>query len=407
MEDKVPNKGKSKAEDILKSKLDAVGDSPDSNSNKTQHLTQAVVSGATNKMADPAASSKISAAGPQPMPDNSFREMADAIKNMTQTIGSLVSNVAGPSQPRAPINDEDDMLYFDQDDEDEYASDDYDENELLGFANDGTPISKKRTVPQELPSKKLKFLEKMKTEASSEEPKGPKINSLLAENVTNFMRNKSDEAKLAKVMDLFNPPENCEGLDTIRVNDSIWRRISHDARTQDLKMQRVHNSLIKGVTAVVQMIDKLLHDWDSDTHVLPEESFGSIMDTATNAMKVLGNTNFELAMRCREFLRSAISPDYAYLCSANSPFSSKLFGEDVLKTIKELSDVNKVTNQVFHRRSYESYRGRSRVRGRGYAPRGEASRTGSSRGRVRGRGTRRAYRQSGDQTAQSPAPQQQ
>ena len=95
-------------------------------------------------------------------------------------------------------------------------------------------------------------------------------------------------------------------------------------------MQKVHVALIKGTSALVKMVDHLLKDWDADSSTLAEESFQKIMENATNSVKILGSCNFEVCMRRREFLRSAISLDFAHLCSASSPYASKLFGKDDL-----------------------------------------------------------------------------
>ena len=336
-------------------------------------------------------------AGLQQMPpdNNPMSEMAQAIKDMSQTLNQFMSS-----------NNyyDDDALLYEEDDYEIPAGEDIEdeatENELLGFANDGTPVTRsKRKLEKDvaLPNKKLRALEFMRTEANTEEAKGPNINQMLADNVTNFMRNRPDDSKLSKTMENYVPPENCPGLETIKVNESIWRKISHEARSQDLKMQKAHTALIKGTTALVQLVDTLVKDWDADKGSLSEESFHKIMENATNSLKILGGCNFEISMRRREFLRSAIAPDFAHLCSASAPFTSKLFGEDVVRTIKELSDVNKVTSQVFHRRGsgYE-YRGRGRARGRGYGSRGDAK-GGPYKGRGRGRGQRRPYRQPAQQ----------
>ena len=354
-----------------------------------------------DKMAADAAnaSNPMKKAGPQPQSADSMTQMAQAISAMSQTLSQFMA--------QSTYQDDDDaILYDDEFDYDQVeAIDESTESELLGFANDGTPVTRPKRASEskenELPSKKQKILEKMKTEATSDEPKGPCINQLLADNVTNFMRNKPDETKLSKTMEEYLPPDNCPGLENIRVNESIWRKIPHDAKTQDLKMQKVHAALIKGTSALVKMVNLLLNDWDADSGTLAENSFQSIMENATNSLKILGSCNFELCMRRREFLRSAISPDFAHLCSASAPYTSKLFGEDVLKTIKELSDVNKVTNQVFHRPYGFAYRGRGRGRGRGTKT--EAGKGGPFKTRGRGRGQRRPYRpnpaQQGDSSA--------
>ena len=53
-------------------------------------------------------------------------------------------------------------------------------------------------------------------------------------------------------------PENCDGLSKITVNQVIWDRISAEARTSDVEMQRVQTALVKGTTNVALIADLLL-----------------------------------------------------------------------------------------------------------------------------------------------------
>lgn len=410
---KEPQKVTKKGEEILVSKLKATELAPTSNSILTQGAER-------NKMADSAVSKNSGsiiapttttvAAGPQPeATSDSLRQMATAIQSMSQQMSLFMSAQAGQEDDTMT-----DQYDYGEDYDCYYDEDEYDENELLGFANDGTPVVRKKRpaeaatpVVPDLDSKKLKLLEQMKTESSTEEPKGPKIQELLAQNVTNFMRNRPDEAKLNKAMDDYLPPENCPGLETIRVNPNIWRNISHEARTQDLKQQRLHRSFIKGVSAMVQMIDILVTDWDAHTGILNEDAFQRIMSHATNSLKFLGNSNFGLCMRRREFLRSAIKPEYMHLCSTSAPFTTQLFGDEVLKTIKELSEENRVTNPVFQRPA-NPFRGRGRGRGRASYPArsgkgGPFKNRGRARGRGRGRGQRQPLLESQEGDSQDPS----
>ena len=72
------------------------------------------------------------------------------------------------------------------------------------------------------------------------------------------MRNKPEENNLNSMFEKYLAPDNCAGLETIKVNRSIGECIPRNAHTNDLRMQRVHEPLIKGVTAFVLALDKLI-----------------------------------------------------------------------------------------------------------------------------------------------------
>jgi len=237
-------------------------------------------------------------------------------------------------------------------------------------------------------SKKAKFFSMLKAESKSVDAKGPKINEQLASSITEFMRNKPEESKTRELYESILTPENCPGLDKITVNEAIWSRISSEDRSHDAKMQRPQNALIKGVTSFAQMFDCLLESWDGETEKLAETKMTEIMEMATKAFKAFGAANFELVMRRREGMKHAISKDYAHLCAPSVPFSDKLFGDDVNKTIKEIDEENKVNRKAVLSRqplkpkqqynqqrsfnypgpstSYQGYRNQSRDRGRNY-----------------------------------------
>ena len=53
-------------------------------------------------------------------------------------------------------------------------------------------------------------------------------------------------------------PSNCEALTKVTVNQLAWDNLSSDIRSQDIRMQKVQTSLIKGLTGVVRATDKML-----------------------------------------------------------------------------------------------------------------------------------------------------
>lgn len=220
------------------------------------------------------------------------------------------------------------------------------------------------------------LLASLEKKSSSREKTGPKLNEVLAKNITALMRQKPEDDMEKNVLDKINRPENCAGLTKVKVNQVIWDRISAEARTTDVKMQRVQTALVKGTTCVALVANKILNlvsDKDGEKKQNIEQELNGIWQTTEDALVCLGAANWELSQRRRDLLKSQISKEYGHLCAQKVPFTDMLFGENVTKQIKDITDDNKVTHKLldqkygWRRGSRGStrgvYRGRANYRG--------------------------------------------
>lgn len=213
------------------------------------------------------------------------------------------------------------------------------------------------------------FLQSLQNKASNKEKTGSKINETLATNTTTLMRQKPDEECEKNTFNHILRPENCDGLSRITVNQVIWDRISAEARTNDVKMQRVQTALVKGTTNVALIADLLL----KHSNEIPQELGEQIWKLSEDSLVCLGAANWELVQRRREALKPQISRHYSHLCAQKTPYTDMLFGDNITKQIKDITDDNKVTDKVLdHNRKWPrmssrgkrgSYRGRGNTRG--------------------------------------------
>lgn len=101
-----------------------------------------------------------------------------------------------------------------------------------------------------------------------------------------------------------------------------------------------------------------------------------LLGNATESLALLGHANRQLCMLRRESMKPDMKGEYTHLCSHNLKYTDYLFGDDVPKTVKDITDCSKISNKIGigYR---EGFRGRStRGRARGRFVRGAA------RGRV-------------------------
>lgn len=160
------------------------------------------------------------------------------------------------------------------------------------------------------------------------EQDGADIHGNLANIVQKLLKDKPEEDKLNEVKKRYLRPKNCEMLAETRVNLAIWNNLSERARTSDLKLQKVQKSLIKGSTAVVQVVNDLISKPDMPSNC-------QIIKQLMDGVLLMGNANIELNLRRREALKPELHTSYRYLCAPSNPITTELFGDDLPKAVKD------------------------------------------------------------------------
>ena len=73
-----------------------------------------------------------------------------------------------------------------------------------------------------------------------------------------------------------------------------------------------------------------------------DDTVGSFMD----GVLLLANANQELNYRRRELMRPQFNASYRHLCSPSNPVTSLLFGDDLPKAVKDISDTNRLSSKL-------------------------------------------------------------
>ena len=100
------------------------------------------------------------------------------------------------------------------------------------------------------------------------------------------------------------------------------------------EFQKVQKSLIKGIIVVVSEVNKLI----GNSEIQKEETVCALMD----GVLLLANANQELNYRRREFMRPQLNTNYRHLCSPSNPVTAELFGDDLPKAVKDITDTNRL-----------------------------------------------------------------
>ena len=183
------------------------------------------------------------------------------------------------------------------------------------------------------------FLKTVQNDLKSEET-GPPIHEELAKIVTRLVRDGMLEERLQENINKYPQSENCEGLTKVRVNQLIWDNLSSTIRSQDLKFQKVQTSVVKGMTTLARVTDAILKR-------VNEINGGKVLaQEAIDSLSHLAHANTELNNRRKELIKPDLHTDYKHLCSASTTVTAELFGDDLSKQVKDISEVNRVGRKV-------------------------------------------------------------
>ena len=168
---------------------------------------------------------------------------------------------------------------------------------------------------------------------------GKPLDAELAQGIRCMMTEKMEEKALNEVMEGYETPAKLPELCVPLVNETIWTSLSPKVRSVDCKMQRVQKYIIKGMTA--GLTDMTAADAKKNN----EDSWACL--TAANN---------ELNMLRRELIKPELNQRFAHLCRPSVKVTNLLFGDDLGKQIKDLTESQKATWQVICQKSWVSVR---------------------------------------------------
>ncbi|XP_011676926.2 uncharacterized protein LOC105444406 [Strongylocentrotus purpuratus] len=177
---------------------------------------------------------------------------------------------------------------------------------------------------------------------------GAPLHDDIAQSMTYLMSNKLEEKSLDEAAEKYLSPENCELLDTPRVNTIIWENLRSATRNKDLKIQYIQKSLTKGLCAFARSLNP-----------------ATMTQEQHDALALLCNANYGLNSMRKNLIKPDLNPLFHHLCRPTYPVTKHLFGEDLGRQVKELQEQQKATAGVMntrnqpqdrHQRSYHPYR---------------------------------------------------
>ena len=123
-------------------------------------------------------------------------------------------------------------------------------------------------------------------------------------------------------------PENCKKVVVPKVNEEICGKLSHNAKSRDVKFSRLKSNVKKAACVVLNTAESLLNlSAKADKSLACE--LHNLLVRATDAMQLLGHASFEIVQLRREDIKPQLNKEYGDICSANVPVTEWLFGDDL------------------------------------------------------------------------------
>lgn len=178
------------------------------------------------------------------------------------------------------------------------------------------------------------------------EQTGSAVHTDLASIVTGLLKDKLPEEKVQTKLNKYPRPENIENLRTPRVNPLIWNHISAQARSTDVKYQKLQQSLVGAISAMTHAAN----------HAIQNNSDKTLITALTDGIAMATQGQHDLNQTRRLAMKKDLHQDLAALCNTTIQSGEFLFG-DLSKLTKDITETNKLTKKVRSSPSSSSGRG--------------------------------------------------
>ena len=188
-------------------------------------------------------------------------------------------------------------------------------------------------------------------EVTEDEQTGKALNEKIAQVLDNILASGLSEHVLTKRKEDIKRPENCKLLRVTKVNTEIWDIAQKTTRSMDARIQKLQETLIKGLTPLAYLTGKVGETVENQAPLpAPEE----IWESLTRSVLLIAAANHELNMCRRDLFKVDLDTNYKTICSSKEPVGSELFGDDLTERLKTVKESKKAAQQLTKQRYGES-----------------------------------------------------
>ena len=199
-----------------------------------------------------------------------------------------------------------------------------------------------RSLKKSCPTRDTKdvLLDTIANDLNADEQTDQDVWDKLAKLINKRWSEKLNSDKLSEKLKKHSRPRNLGRLVAPRVNPEIWANISHTAKRVNLRSANTENIISKVGTITAKFTDNLLKASEKDAQKI---NLDEMVGFHTDALALLGHTQYELSLKRREAIRPSLKKEYAALCSQNVPVTSLLFENDLQQQLNNIKASNKIS----------------------------------------------------------------
>ena len=185
---------------------------------------------------------------------------------------------------------------------------------------------------------------------NNDECLGPKVSDALAKRVNEAFSKKPIESKFKALAEKYCSPENCNLLTVPRVNPGIWNDLPRASRKLDVGLQEAPKSAVHAAQAITLAVESLIR-CKKEKAELDQKS---LLDYLCDSLSFIGNASFQVSLKRRELLKPDLSKSFRSLCSSSTPLSRFLFGDELSKSVEDITRANKIMAKVMPKKGKTS-----------------------------------------------------
>ena len=171
---------------------------------------------------------------------------------------------------------------------------------------------------------------------------GPKVSDALAKRINEAFSKKTIESKFKALAEKYCSPENCNLLTVSRVNTGNWNDLPRASRKLDGGLQEAQKSAVHAAQAITLAVESLIR-CKREKAELDQKL---LLDYLCDSLSFISNASFQVSLKHRELLKPDLSRSFRSLCSSSTPLSRFLFGDELSKSVKDITRANKIMAKV-------------------------------------------------------------
>lgn len=183
------------------------------------------------------------------------------------------------------------------------------------------------------------LLKELDESLDQNEVAGPPVQKQLAEIANKRWGQRLTPERVKMLNERYSTPANCTNMTPIRVNSEIWKQLTSSKRKTDLQLSNLQETARKIATAILQTADEFLPQNKSDVAK-------NLAARSIDSVAMLGHMNHMISQLRRELIRPVLKQEYASICTADASNSSLLFGDDLMKQLREAKEASSISQNL-------------------------------------------------------------